>query len=430
MANIKDTKPFDFGIASSSYHIEGGNLNSDWAKFEKEFFKDSPENVCGPAVDYWNRWKEDNNYFSDLGITILRTSVEWSRIHIGPDQFDEKALEQYHEMFLDLKRRNIKVVLTLFHYTSPQWFRDIGAFEHKINLRHFGEFVSKTLEVLHDCVDIVTPINEIFVYSSLSYFMGYWIPQKRSLSKFIRVTRNLIRAHFIVASIINDRGYDIKVSSAEHSRNFKYTTDNGLVKKFAQFHNYLFNQAVTKSLVRGKFVFPFGTNERVTKKPYRPLDYLGIQFYPAVKLHVWFKKLTFNIEDYISPITHNGVWTNALLNAKLHPKDFFLTLREYKKYDIPILITESGIQTDDDTVRVKKLTANIRVIKKAIEKGIPVEGYMYFSIFDCFEWAEGYTKKFGLISVDRKNNLERTPKPSFYKYKELIKKFKTLPGQY
>lgn len=424
MTNTEKTKSFDFGISASSYHIEGGNHNADWVKFEQETFKDNPENACGIAVDYWNRWEKDHEYFSELGATIFRTSIEWSRLHLAPGVFDEEAFKQYRAMFNDLKRRNIKIVLTLFHYTSPQWFRDLGAFEKKANLNHFEEFVRRALLELNDCVDILTPINEIFVYSSLSYLAGYWLPKKIDVGEFIKVTRNLIRAHFIVASIIKEMNYNIAICTSEQTRNFKYSEDKGFVKKFSRFHNYLFNQAVTKSLVRGKFAFPFGSNEKVTKKLYRPLDYLGIQFYPAVKVKLGFKKLTLNLTDYIFAVDHEGEWPKALLNAKLHPKDFFATMNEYKKYNIPILITESGVQTDDDAVRVEKLTANVKVIKRAIKKGIPVQGYMYFSLFDCFEWAEGYTKKFGLIEVDRANNHERKVKPSFEAYKELIKNFK------
>jgi beta-glucosidase len=420
MAETLHHTPMDFGISASSYHIEGGNYNTDWHQFEQEIFKDSPENMCGIAVDYWNQWKSDHELLSELGISIVRTSVEWSRINPEPGVFDEQALQQYREMLCDLKKRNIKVILTLFHYTAPLWFRSLGGFENKKNLKYFDEFVRRTLSELQDCVDIVTPINEIFVYSSLSYLLGYWFPKAKSINKFIRVNRNLLRAHFIVAEFIQEKKYDIKVSTSEHARTFKYQNVNRFTKLVSRFHNFFFNQVVTKSIVRNEFVFPLGIGaQRVTRKPYRPVDYLGVQFYPSVKVKMHIGKYSLRI----LPAGNNGEWTKALLTAKLKPKDFFLTLKEYKKYGIPILITESGVQTENDKLRMEKLESNIKTIKKARSRGIPVEGYMYFSLFDCFEWAEGYTKKFGLVSIDRQNNLERSKKGSFEHYKNLIQNF-------
>jgi beta-glucosidase len=417
---MKQTKDsFLFGIATSSYHYEGHNYNSDWRRFEEDFFKDNPDQMCGVSIDYWNRWKEDHEYLTELGVGAFRTSVEWSRIQPAPGEFDEEALEQYKEMFRDLKKRNIKVVLTLFHYTSPLWFTQMGGFQDKRNLIYFKQFISRTLEELHPYVDIVTPMNEILVYATLGHLIAYWPPQHRSILHFLRTVRNLIRSHFIVAEEIHQKKYDIEISTAEHTRIFHFIEKAWYIELPAQMLNYMFNRAVTKSIVRNQFVFPFGAEGRVTKRKFRPVDYIGIQFYPSVNISVIRDKFL----PRLVPYKFNGTWTQALMTAKLKPKDLFLTIREYSKLGKPILITESGVQTTVDRKRVVKLRANILTVKRAIAKGLDIRGYFYFTLFDCFEWAEGYSKKFGLVAIDRDNNLKRKKKASFEAYKQTIREF-------
>lgn len=417
---LKKVQDFLFGISASSYHIEGGNYNSDWHEFEQVLFKDTPEHMCGTSIDYWNRWQEDHELLSELGIHMYRTSIEWSRIHIAPDTFDEQALEQYYQMFLDLKKRNIKVVLTLFHYVSPTWFKNLGGFEKKSNIKHFEAFSRKVLEKFHDVVEIVTPINEIFIYSGLSYLVGYWTPQYSDLPKFIRVTRNLIRSHYKVLEIIEENGYDIKVSSAEHTRLLKYNHNNWIVSQIEKLTNYLFNHAVVSSLNHNRFALPFGLWGRVNRKVKAKTDYNGIQFYPSIhiKIHIqgWMPR--------IAPANENLEWPQALLSAELNPKDMKEALKSYKSYGKELIITETGIQTDDDEIRELKLKENIQELYNVISEGIPIKGYMYFTLHDCFEWAEGHRPKFGLVHIDRENNLQRIKKKSFEVYKNLISKFK------
>lgn len=409
---------FSFGIATSSYHYEGGNYNSNWKIFEDKIFDTKPDQKCGIGIDYWNRWREDHEYLSELGVTSFRTSVEWSRIEPTPGNFDEQVLEQYREMFQDLQNRGIEVTLTLFHYSMPIWFSHLGGFRDKRNLKYFENFTHHTLEKLHPYISAVTPMNEILVYSLLGYMTGYWPPNNKSAIGTWHTTRNLIRAHFITAEIIHNKKYAIKIGTAEHSRIFNITERKWIFETFSRFINYFFNKAVTKSIIRNRFAFPLGLR-KVTKRKHRSLDFIGVQFYPSVRAGVIYQKFIPKLVPYDS----EGTWAEAFLTSRLRPKDLFLTLREYSKLGKPIIITESGVQTEKDSIRIDKLTANLDIIQRARKKGIDVRGYYYFTLFDCFEWAEGYTKKFGLISIDRSKNLTRKKKKSFQAYKNIISAF-------
>jgi beta-glucosidase len=414
---LSNNKKVAFGISASSYHYEGGNYNSDWYEFEKRRFANDASHQCGLAVDYWNRWPEDNATLSELGATVFRTSVEWSRIEPSEGVFDEEAIEKYKEIFGDLKKRNIQITLTLFHYVAPAWFTKKGGFAVKENLHYFRSFTERVLAEFHDYIDIITPMNEMFVYTVLAYITGEFPPESRSLVSYVKVTRNLLRSHFIVAELIEEGGYKVKLSTAEHFRNFRYRNNWLLRASIGKFHNYLFNKALTTSIMENSFAFPFGFAGKITKKPFKQIEYVGLQSYPAIDLRLGFKggKLR------ASPIFHT-TWAKGIYESKYRPEDLKEAIHEYNKFGKKILITECGINTNNDSEKSTMLTETFKVIKEIKAEEIPLEAFMFFTLFDCFEWSQGYSMKFGVIEVNRET-FARTPKESFYTYKKLIETY-------
>lgn len=408
-----------FGISSCSYQTEGHNIHSDWYHFEEQMFYGDADHTCGECIDHWRRWPQDHKYLTELGVNVYRTSMEWSRIEPKNGKFDTQAISEYRRLLTDLKKKKIKTVITLFHYVSPHWFSELGGFAKKENLQYYDRYQQKILDELGDLIDILTPVNEIFVYASLAYMIEHFPPNQKNMFTALQVVRNLIRAHFMTAAACKEKKKEIKIASAEQIR-FLYSGNNNLFTRLVcRFLNYLSGKAITASLVHNRFFFPFGIGGTIYKGSYRPLDYVGIQFYPSVPVHFTVGKKGLQFE----PVEHNGDWVKALMNSEIHAADFYKALEMMKQFKKPLLITEFGVQSENDEKRSIVLKKIVNTLSIAAKNGYTIIGFLYFTLFDCFEWTQGFTQKFGLIGINRKKRLARNIKNSFYTYKHIINKF-------
>ena len=171
MPNLKFPKNFLWGFAVSSYQVEGGIENCDWSK-------DFP---AGRACDYYNRYEKYFDLAKELNQTVHRFSLEWSRIEPEEGKFDRKEIEHYREILLALKERNIKSMVTLWHFTSPIWFAEKGGWQNKESANYFENYAKFVVEELDDLVDFWVTINEPMIYLSLGYLFGKFPPQKKSV---------------------------------------------------------------------------------------------------------------------------------------------------------------------------------------------------------------------------------------------------------
>ena len=404
--------PFYIGLSTSSYHTEGENIFSDWHVFEQEHFAGDASQMCGSAVDYWNRWRQDNAVLTELGVNAFRTSVEWSRLEPQEGVFDKAAMQTYREIFSDLRQRGMTVFVTMFHYVMPHWFAEKGGFAKKENIRYFIRFVDTVLEELSDVIDVVIPANEIFVYASLGYLLNHFPPRQSNPLKAFDVAGTLIRAHFAVAELIEARGYPCKISSAEQTRTFLYEGTDIIGRTMVGVVNYLFNHAVTRSLAQNTMALPFGLPQTISRKPHRALDFVGIQVYPSVRVR---RASPFSLR--LVPAGHT-TWQQALMDSQWDPASLGAIVEEFARYGT-VIISELGIQTERDEERVTQIAACLSGIKRQLYSGV-LKGVLYFTLFDCFEWTEGYTRKFGLVGIDRAANNQRIPKPSYHAFRQAV----------
>lgn len=426
----KKWKSFLFGFATSGYHMEGGNETSDWSDYEKEFFKDFPNNINNPGNDYWNKWKDDHDLLEDTGIQIWRTSIEWSRIEPEEGKIDSTAVEKYKAILKDLKNRNIQICLSLFHFVSPRWFAKKGGFEKKKNLIYFQKYAGFILNEFSEYIDILTPINEISSQPYQGYLLGFWPPKKKNLILTIKYAKNLIKAHFIVAELVYTKNIDVMLGTAEHARYVLFMQKN-LLTKFLQFSaNYIGNFVITKSIINNKMYFPLSLRgTRFTNKKYKDIDFIGMQYYNIVAAKIVWGRFFPNvvntytsssawITDFTYEGSHNGIPLGEVNVDYL--KVLIDKMRTYSKKDI--FITECGISTKSEKSRQKFLKVHLDKIKELNQVGYNIIGFCYFSLFDSFEWTEGFKQSFGLVEIDRKT-LVRKKRPSFKYYKELIQNY-------
>lgn len=396
----------------SAHQVEGGNHNQ-WTVWELEHAKSlahaaeyhfgdlekwpdvkdeakHPDNyVSGRAVEHYERYEEDLNLAAKMNLNALRFSVEWSRIEPTEGAWNVEAIEHYKQYVLALRKRGIEPIVTLFHFTLPVWFSDIGGFEKRGNVKHFVRFAEKILGELGPSVRYVITVNEPETYAAESYFLGHWPPMRQSKMQTRTVLRNLAYAHNKTAKLIHSLNRRYKVSVAKNS-NYFYAGDDARL-----------------SLWSAAFLQHF-QDDYFLKKVRKSCDFLGVNFYFSNRVYGY--------------RVHNPDERLNDLGWDLAPDHLEYALeRLYRKYHLPIIITENGLADASDEQRQWWLSRTIVAMRNALNEGVDLRGYLHWSLLDNFEWDKGKWPRFGLVQVDY-GTMKRTPRPSARRYAAFIQK--------
>ncbi len=410
--NLIFPKNFLWGTATSAHQIEGNNTNSDWWQWEQknsgkilnvleEKFRDQKFEPSGKCCDHYNRYKEDFDLIEQMNNNAYRMSIEWARIEPEKGKFDLKQVEHYKKVLQDLKKRKVKVMLTLHHFTNPQWFTQQGGWEKFKSVKYFKRYTKFVAKNLGKYVDYWITVNEPTLYADMSYLQGFWTPQKKSVIAFLKVYWNMARAHKKAYKVIHrqiDQGNKVtQVGVAQNVMSFTSYKKHRLLELFyIHFADRLVNHSFFD----------------LTKKKH---DFLGVNFYYRVRLKQKEKSLlpeVINIKDSEKEVSDMG-WL-------IYPHGLFSVLMDFKDFNLPIFITENGIAAVDDKKREKFLVDHIAEVYRAIQNGVDVRGYFHWSLLDNFEWDKSFGPKFGLVDVNFKT-LERKLKPSGKLYGEICK---------
>lgn len=386
---------FLWGAATSSHQIEGGNINNDWWDWEGRV--QPPEKRSGETSDQWNRWPEDAVLMEDLGHNAHRLSLEWSRIEPQEGIFDEAALAHYKELLKILQAHGIKTVVTLHHFTNPQWLAAGGGWSSSCVVKRYTRYATQVVATLGEHIDYLITINEPGVYAFMSYQTGIWPPQERSSLKMFRVLWNMARAHRAAYTLIKQHSPHLPIGIAQNMTTFEPVHPKSWRERIAAALLHRFNN----------FSFYWLTGNATH-------DFLGVNYYFHRRLdatgRLW--------PRFQSPEETNQPMSD--LGWELHPTGLGAIVRSLRGKQKPILITEHGLADADDSRRPAFLEESLRSLSDAVRDGVPVIGYLHWSLLDNFEWADGFTPRFGLIEVDYKTQ-KRTPRTSALLYKEIIK---------
>jgi len=386
---------FLWGTSISSYQVEGNNTKSDWWQWEE---KGKTTDKSGRACDYWNRYKEDHDLLEELGCGSFRLSLEWARIEPEEGEFDSSALDHYRALLKDLKKRNIKTIVTLWHWTSPIWFEEKYGFHRNSSVAIFERYIERVIKELGDYIDIYVVLNEPMVPLGEGYLTGKFPPGYKCLWKFWRAHCNMARVYKGAYNSIHEK-YPRAQVGISYLYNWYDAPGGSFLEQIAE-----------------KVALWFRV-DWLARKVKDHQDYFGVDYYRLGRIRRDSKNSTylgFRIED--DP--HNPMgWVEF-------PVGIYKVLKQsHEKYKLPIYIMENGVPTDedlDDQKRIDFVREHLRYVAKAISEGVDVRGYNYWSLMDNYEWLGGFQYKFGLVQVDYKT-LKRTPRKSFEYYKEIIK---------
>lgn len=417
-------KDFLWGSATSAYQVEGNCLNTNWAQFESAVDEEGKPKIeggqkAGAACDQWNLYKEDIKLMKDLSLNTYRFSVEWSKVEPKMGEFNEAALDHYEEMVDELVGNGIEPMITLHHFTNPIWFEEKGAFLQDDSPSIFTRFAERVARRLGSKVKLWCTVNEPAIYAISGYYTGEFPPGLRDAGKAASVYLNTLHAHTAAYKTIKKIAPQSQVGMAVHVALFDPPHQwNLLDLLIARMLNNNLNETHFDYIVNGNFNFslPGVVTRKYSGGDKQTFDFVGLNYYNNhFRVFRPFAKEQF-VEVTKSPperLTDRG-W-------EIYPQGLYRALKMIRQYtDKPVYITENGLADAADTKRSRFIEDHLLVLNKAIADGMDIRGYYYWSLLDNFEWATGFSKRFGLYHVDFATQ-KRTLYEGSKRYTEIIK---------
>src|SRR5688572_12662736 len=410
---------FLWGTATAAHQVEGNNTNNQWWKWEQDGHTNG---TSGLACDWWGgRWREDFDRAAEGRQNAHRLSVEWSRIQPTPDTWDEDALERYRNMLRGLRERGITPMVTLHHFTDPIWLSEQGGWETEAVIPLFQRYVRKTVEALKEYCTLWCTLNEPNGYALNGYIkhnVAMFPPGKNNPRLAFRVMAMMIRAHAAAYHAIHEVQREARVGYALHYRSFvPYRAWSPLDRLSVKIAFNSLNNGFPSAMATGVMRSPLGSIHIPEAKGLQ--DYFGLNYYTR-------DYVTFDLRKIRTAFAHNFYSKDADLSDNNfmanEPDGMFEGLKWITRAfpNLPILITENGIEDADDHMRPRYLAQHIHQMWRAVNFNWPVKGYFHWSLVDNFEWERGWTQRFGLWALDEKTQ-KRTKRPSADLYAEICK---------
>jgi beta-glucosidase len=427
---------FRWGVSTAAYQIEGavaedGRTPSIWDRFSHESGRTAGGDTGDVACDHYHRYCEDIDLMAGLGVRAYRFSLAWPRIQPGGTGPANPAGLAFYDRLVDgLLERGIEPAATLFHWDLPQPLQDAGGWLNRDTAGRFAEYAEIAAAALGDRVKLWMTLNEPVVLTFLGYANGIHAPgQRLGLSALPAAHHQLLGHGLAVAALRAHTSSPITIANNYTPARVVGASDADQAAGVAYdaLNNRLFTDPLfglgypeVSGLPGGRpltDLLPVRDGDLATIAA--PIDALGVNYYnptgvraPSTADSIWpyeTEPLTgYPLTDFGWPVVPEGL------------SDILLDL--HGRYGAPLYITENGCayeQSPDDPDRVAYLSAHVDAVATALAKGADVRGYFVWSILDNFEWAEGYTKRFGLVHVDFTTQV-RTPKSSYHWYRDLI----------
>lgn len=416
---------FQFGVATSAYQIEGhafgGAGRTHWDDFAA-----TPGNVVraedgARACDHYTRWPEDLDLIRDGGFDIYRFSASWARVlPEGRGAVNQAGLDYYDRLVDGMLARGLKPALTLYHWELPSSLADLGGWRNRDIADWFADYAQVLCERIGDRVWSAAPINEPWCVGWLSHFLGHHAPGLRDVRAAARAMHHVGLAHGRATQVMRGLG----MGNLGAVCNFEYSlplTDSASDHAAARLYDGIYNRWFLGGMFKGEYPadvldglaphMPAGWQDDMTTI-HQPLDWLGLNYYTCKRIAhadgAW-PHLSEHVGDL--PLTQMG-W-------EICPEGLYHFLHFATGYtgDLPLYVTENGMSNPDtpnapDTARMDYLNSHLAQARRAISEGVPLQGYIIWSLLDNYEWALGYEKRFGLVHVDF-DSLQRRPKASY-----------------
>lgn len=406
---------FIWGSATSSHQVEGDNKLNDWWAWESEPGHILHGHRSGKACDWWGgRWEEDLDRAAADGQNAHRLSIEWSRIEPSQALWDDGAVDTYRQIVAGIRSRGMMPMVTLHHFTNPQWVMRQGGWTNPEIVPWFERYVHKVVRALHAEVDMWVTINEPNVYVFGAYLDDSFPPGGIALRSVSSVARHLLEAHASAYHAIHEIQPEASVGMAHHYRGFLPRNPGSFWDRWAaRLRHRYFNDVFPVGARSGELRFLTGRQE--VPQAANTQDFFGLNYYTVERcsFNPLRPKSLFEVGDFLpdNDVSPGGFIANE-------PDGMWSALEWARQFDMPIYITENGVEDDQDGFRRRYLALHLKKVWLAANFNWRVRGYFYWSLVDNFEWERGWTQRFGLWALDE-NTQKRTRRPSAEMYAQI-----------
>ncbi|MEZ5190207.1 MAG: family 1 glycosylhydrolase [Schumannella sp.] len=461
---------FELGVAAAAFQIEGaadedGRGVSTWDEFVARPGTILDGSDARVATDHYHRFREDVALMADLGVSTYRFSIAWPRIHPdGTGPANPAGIAFYDRLIDELLAAGIKPMATLFHWDTPLPLERRGGWRRRETAERFGEFARTAGEAFGDRVDAWVTVNEACTVTLEGYGLDVHAPGLASELLIPRVARNLLLGHGLAVQALRAVPVAGRIGITNVHTVSVPATDSRRDAAYADLFDFLHNRLFADPVLLGRNPAPprgvgaLGTVLGILSRSSRrdlalmsqPLDFYGLNYYFPSRIAAGppppgsgnpdgiseaMDSAPFHLTDWPPidgrPVEQTGFgWPVAPDYLRVVLEDL---VERYGERLPPIVITEGGASFPDavdasgavdDPRRIDYLTRHIAVAARGVP-GADVRGYLVWTILDNFEWAAGYTQRFGLVHVDF-DTLVRTPKASFHWLRRVISARRTL----
>ena len=444
---------FTFGASTASYQIEGAVTEDGRGRSVWDTFCDQPGRVVdgssgAVACDHYHRYRDDVALMAGLGLDGYRFSIAWPRIQpTGSGPVNAAGLDFYDRLVDALLGAGVAPMATLFHWDLPQTLEDQGGWLERSTAERFAEYAGVVGERLADRVAHWVPVNEPNVVTMLGYATGMHAPGRTLMFDALPVAHHLLLGHGLAVAALRAAGA-ASIGTANNHTPVQAASDDRADREAAALYDGLWNALFSDPILRGRYPEGFGdlmpgpvADDLRTIAA--PLDFYGVNYYNPTRVAAPGSELAAVAQ---APSVDGVPFVLVELDGD-HPRtdfgwpvvpeglrDVLVGLKqEYGDALPPVHVTENGCAYDDprdadgaihDSRRIDYLASHLRAVGAAVEAGVDVRGYFTWSLIDNFEWAEGYTKRFGLVHVDYATQ-RRTPRDSYGWYRDVIAAHRT-----
>lgn len=405
---------FLFGVATSSFQIEGAAALREpciWDTFcaEPGRIKDGSNGLV--ACEHIKHWREDLQIIRDLGVDAYRFSIAWGRVINADGSVNRQGLQFYIDLVNALLADGIQAHVTLYHWDLPQYLEDQGGWLNRETAYRFAEYADVVGQALGNKVASYATINEPFCSAYLSYEAGIHAPGHKNRREGRQAAHHLLLAHGLAMPVLRkhapqaQHGIVLNFSPCHPASDSE--ADRQAAWQAHQYHNLWYLQPLLSASypdllqqlqLEDQPSVAAGDMETISQ----PLDFLGVNYYTRTVFRAkndWFS----DVPPTTPPLTEMGweIYPQGLTEILTDLNRSFTNLP-------PIYITENGAAFPDqvinnsvqDDARIDYYQNHLMAVHDCIEAGVTINGYFAWSLLDNFEWAEGYSKRFGIVYVD------------------------------
>ncbi|RRD44568.1 GH1 family beta-glucosidase [Buchananella hordeovulneris] len=465
MTTLQFPPDFQFGAATAAFQIEGGGYEDGRGPSIWDAFCEEPGRIADGsnglvACDHYHRMEQDVALMRSLHLATYRFSTSWARVCPDGRSVNQRGLDFYSRLVDELLAANIKPWLTLYHWDLPQALGEQGGWVSRETSYRFADYTQAVHDALGDRVGVWTTLNEPWCSSFLSYACGEHAPGHTSPREAVAAAHHLLLAHGLGVQVLREAASNLTVGITCNTSYFHPADpDNPADVDAARRVDGAFHRVFLDPLFKGHYpddvledMREAGLGEDVRDGDMAlisaPLDVLGVNFYnggahaaplpgaqPEVRINAGGHPVASPIvgSETVRPIPRDLPVT--AMGWEVDARDLRLMLNRMQRdytgpAGIPLVVTENGAAyhdvpdehgyVDDTADRLAYLRDHLAAVHGAIADGVDVRGYLAWSLLDNFEWAFGYSRRFGIVRVDY-DTLARIPKASAKWYAEVAR---------